>query len=410
MADINHGKIIVKKIDSFQNDKIEFVKKVLTSINKKFKVDNILGIAEISFNFDFEIPQNDTFKFPNDIILYTLSKDANLLEIVNNIIWLYLCHKEDFNEKLKQFNHFIQIVEAHEEYEYLSPLHDQIILLDRLISKSDCEENNFEEFQIRFYNQYGIDLKEYLDKKPIHDEIILDDPTDEQSTNTKRSPKTIYKENHINSNKNKILRNITNLNEFSPESRKITFDIMSSKAIHKFIKSYSSFIEINPLLGKDELHILIEQYYQVYSEFNDILKSFDVEVMSSEYDGINTNRNEDKNYYKTNPTYDMKFCAPASVRGIQVIKKSMIIVMIMEHYQIDNFETAIRYFNYHLVKEHYHSIQLNGTSLLELLNDDEYDRLAGIISLKNENNFNLIKDGPSKQSITKLSKLLKQSL
>jgi len=401
LADINHGNIIVKKIDTFQSDKIEFIKKVLTSINKKFKVDNILGIAEISFNFDFEIPQNDTFKFPNDIILYTPSKDANLLEIVNNIIWLYLCHKEDFNEKLKQFNHFVQIAEAHEEYEYLSPLHDQIILLDRLISKSDCEENNFEEFQIRFYNQYGIDLKEYLDKKPIHDEIILDDPTDEQSTNTKRSPKTIYKENHINSNKNKMLANITRPGKFNPKDRKITFDIITSQPIHKFIKSSSSYIEINPLLSKKELDALVDQYYEIYNEFQEILINFDIEVVSTE---------DNKFPYKINPTYDIKSDAPTTFKGIDALKKSMIILIIMEHYQIDNFETAIRYFNYHLMKENYRSIQFEDNSLFDFLNSDEYYGIDGKISLKNQNNINPINSGTSQQSYIKLSKFLKQSL
>jgi hypothetical protein len=403
VADVNHGNIIVKKIDTFQNDKIEFVKKVLTSINKKFKVDNILGIAEISFNFDFEIPQNDTFKFPNDIALYTPSKDANLLEVVNNLIWLYLCHKEDFNKKLKQFDKFIQTAEAQEGYLFLYPAYHKIHMgiLDKIIAKSDCEGNNFEEFQTLFYSQYGIDLKEYLDKKPTHEEVILDDPTDEQSNNTKRSPETIYKENQINSNKNKILANITRPDEFNPENRKITFNITTSQPIHKFIKLFSSYIEINPLLNKEELHALLDQYYGIYNEFQEMLIDFNTEVVSTE---------DNKFLYKINPTYDIKSDAPTTFKGVEAFKKSMIILMIMEYYQIDNFETAIRYFNYYLMKENYQSIQFEDSSLFDFLNSDEYDRIDGKISLKNQNNINPINSGKSKQSYIKLSKFLKQYL
>lgn len=403
MADINHGKIIVKETDIYQNKDIEIAKKIITSINKDFKVESILGIRKISFNFDIEIPQNDTFKFPNDIVLYTPSKDANLLEVVNNIIWLYLCHKEDFNEKLKQFEKFIQMAEEHEGYLFLYPAYHKIHvgLLDKIIAKSDCEGNNFEEFQTLFYSQYGIDLKEYLDKKPIHEEVILDDSADKEPNNNKRSPETIYKENHINSNKNKILANITRLDEFHPENRKITFNIASSQPIHKFIKSYSGYIEINPLLKKEELHALIKQYHQVYNEFKEMLTNFDVEVVSPENDKID---------YKTNPTRDITSDAPTTLKGVQAFQKSMIILIIMEHYQIDNFETAIRYFNYHLVQENYQSLQLNDDSLLDLLNNDEYDNLRGRITLKKENKFNPIKNGTTKQSIINLSKLLKQSL
>jgi hypothetical protein len=403
LANINQANIIVKETDIFQNDKIEFVKKVLASINKKFKVDNILGIEEISFNFDFEIPQTDTFKFPYDITMYTPSKDANLLEAVNNIIWLYLFHKEDFNEKLKQFDHFVQIAEAHKEFVFLYPAYHEIHieLLNEIISKGNCKENNFEDFQALFYSQYGIDLKEYLDKKPIYEEAIFDESTDKEPTNNKRSPETIYKENHINSNKNKILANITHLDEFNPENRKITFNITPSQPIHKFIKSYSSYIEINPLLSKEELHALINQYHQTYNELKEMLTHFDVKVVLPK---------DDKIYYKTNPTYDMKSDAPADLGGIQVLQKSMLILMIMEHYQIDNFGTAVRYYNYYLMKENYQSIQFEDNSLFDFLDSDEYDGIDGTISLKKQNNFNPIKSGAPKQLVMKLLKLLKKSL
>jgi hypothetical protein len=62
------------------------------------------------------------------------------------------------------------------------------------------------------------------------------------------------------------------------------------------------------------------------------------------------------------------------------------------------------------MKENYQSIQFEDSSLFDFLNSDEYDRIDGKISLKNQNNINPINSGKSKQSYIKLSKFLKQYL
>lgn len=395
MANTKNRKIIVTELKSYQSNKIDVVKTIITSINKEFKVENIT-IGDISFDFNIELPQNDNFEFPNDMATYQPAKEANALEILNEIIWLYLFHKQDFCTKLEQFDHFILIAQTHKEYVCLYPAYHKIHieLLDNIISKSDCEGNNFEEYQKLFYSQYGIDLKEYLDRKPIHEEAIFDEPTEEKPTEEMKDPQTIYKEYQIHVNKYKMLRNIIHLNN-THNNNKITFNINASKPIHKLIKSYSSYIEINPLMTRQEVQKLVKQYYQICSESTELLKAFDKEAASTGY---------------TKPTYALKSTAPSSKSGIVIIKSSIIIVMIMEHFQIDHIETAVRYFNYYWVKENYQSIQLDGKSLLNILNNHKCNHLIGTISLKKEKDLNLIKSGPTKRSIIKLVKLLKQSL
>jgi hypothetical protein len=384
LANINQANIIVKKTNVYLEKKSQDVKKIISSINKNFNIEN-LTIGIISFDFNIEIPHNDDFKFPSNIANYNPSDDANALVMLNEVIWLYLSYKKNFHEKLKQFNHFIQMAEAHKEYVLLYPAYHEIHieLLNEIISKSDCEENNFEEYQTLFYSQYGIDLKEYLDKKIFHEE------SDFQKT---------YQEYQIYTNKYKMLRNITHLD--NTNNKKIIFNINSSKPIHKLIKSYSSYIEINPLMTRKEVQNLVKQYYQICSEATELLKLFDKEARSSEYNDIDTNH----------PTYDLKSNTPSSKSGEIIIKKSMIIAMIMEHYQIDDTETAIRYFNYYWMKENYQSLQFESKPLFDILNDNKCSHLTGIITLRKNNKFNTIESGPTKRSIIKLIKLLKHSL
>jgi hypothetical protein len=158
----DNKKFIITSRKIIDNRKLEEVKNLLTSINENFKVDNISSIDYIVFDFDIETPQQNNFDFPNDIATYTASADASVLEIFNNIIWLYLNSKEDFKKKLKQFDDLIQQSQDDEEkdekYDHLFSIVDQIEILDKIILDGDCIEKNFREFHNNFYAQYVIDL------------------------------------------------------------------------------------------------------------------------------------------------------------------------------------------------------------------------------------------------------------
>ena len=161
--------LIIRSTEILQDDELDRVKKILTSINKDFKVENILTINQIIFDFDIEIPQDDNFIFPRSIASYTPNSKANLLDIFNDIIWLYLSSKKDFNEKLEQFEKFVELSQQDKKYDHLSSLVDQMEILDEMIFNGDCIEKNFRKFQNNFYSQYGIDLKEYLERKVFED-------------------------------------------------------------------------------------------------------------------------------------------------------------------------------------------------------------------------------------------------
>ena len=209
-----------------------------------------------------------------------------------------------------------------------------------------------------------------------------------------------YEDYQINSNRNKILKNITGLNQMGVEKEKTIFHISTSKPIHKLIKSYSSYIEINPLMTQNELKNLIQNYYKIYSELQEILELWNTGTSSWE-NGEETK----KDIY-----YDIKSHAPTTISGIQIIQKSMIIYMIMEHYQLDNLITAVRYFNYYWVKANYQSVQIDTKSLLETLNNGENNDFEGIISLKKLDKFNFNESSQTKDSIASLVNFLKQAL
>ncbi len=386
--DENHS-IIVKKSKEYYE--VKAFKKILSEISNKFVIDNIVDIYDVTFDFEMEIPEDKSYKLPRNIINYKSKDEDNLLEIFNEILWLYYQNNKNFKEDFEYFRNIVDELKSHSQFELTEDLFSvEHIKIFNQIAIENKNKKNFEEFIKNFYVNYGFDLREYF-KTVVY------------------SNKNVYYSKQLDTNKNKLLNNITNLANYSINSRDIVSNLYSSKPMHKLLKAHSIFIEINPLLPKNKLIKILDDNYNIYNKFKEIFEYFELES-DSEYDESGIINSDSSSKYSMKENNDIKSNTPTSIQGVEIIQKSIIIHSIMKYYELNDIHTAIRYFNYFIIRNNVKSLFIDNQSLIHVLKQEKYELLEGKIYFKKPKSINILQKGKTKIDIINLTKLLNQYL
>jgi len=392
LADTSENiQFIIKNEDIYYEEDTNKFKKILSCISEEFKVNNIINLDFLQFKFEIKIPNDTSFKISKNMKHYISKENDTLLEIFNKLIWLYWLDKKQFKKDLVLFEYFIKKLKLHDEYEITDEIlkENNINLLNKIVYDSK-KFNNMQEFINDFYRNYGFDLKECIEKGLY-------------------SSEERFNYHQVNISQNKILSKLQHRGFISVSSKNIISYIYASKPVHRLIKDYSIQIEINPLVTKEKLIKKFNEHYEMYSEFNSILRYFELDE-PYEYEKVNNKNKLDKSTYKMKKHTDVYSNVPRTIRGTDIIKKALIIYSIMEYYKLENIQIAISYYNYFIIRDNYQSLFIDGEPLLEFLNNDIYENVGGIISFKNKNTINILQKSQTRSGVVMLVKYLNQHL
>jgi len=239
---------------------------------------------------------------------------------------------------------------------------------------SKLKLTSFEEYRDVFYDKFGIDLVEYYEK-------IID--TKHNAIKQEQSYKV------------SILKHVS-MNYYPYKSNSIIHNINITKPVHKFIKLYSSYIEISPFLGASEnIDILKYNLKNLKNNLKDISNIFDLF-----YEHESDNKE------------DISNALPGIKQGQDILKKSFILVEIIKSHNLkDDIEKAIRLYNFYILKKYNMHICIEEDNLSDMLNDiNGISTIYGTLKLNHKATVTLITDGNSRTDIKKFTKILLQNL
>lgn len=362
MADIK-----LVKADILYDDSLELLRNIISSINKSFNVENIKSVDALKIQFPFETIDTLALNI-NKYIEYPY--DGNDANFINGLIWIYLESNQKFIQNIELFNRIYNDFEK--KHGGINPLCS--LEYDDDFEKMIIEMTEFKsihEYRDAFYDAFGIDLIEYFD-------III-------------NPEL----KHQRSYPHYILKNIST--KFYPyKSKKIAYNLHTEKPIHKLIKLYTCYMEISP-----------------FSEVNDIKKSAmnhlskmkkDVQALNPLFDLYYENEEN------TQTSISNKF--KSVQKSKDAFKRAFIVLNIIKLHNLeDEFDKAVRLFNFYMLQKYYDQIYIGESNLLQKLQEvDGFEKIEGAMKIHDDIPLNVILDGPPKENIKKIVKLLLQEL
>lgn len=365
------------KGDKLFNDELQLFKNIIAPLDDKLYIKNIKSICSIEFKFPIESLTENTYIINEKYINY--SHNDNDLEFLNGLIWTYL---ESNNKFIKQIKIFTKLCNDYKKFHSsIDPLYSlefdkdfEKFLIEKTSSSSNNKINTFEDYRDLFYDKFGIDIVEYYN-------IYLNDhPRIDQRGE-------IHKIN--------ILKNISS--KFYPyKSKKIQYNIETKQPIHRFIKRYTSYLEISPFVNDKTISSTAKDYLKLIKNH---VKGLD-HIFRLYYE------------FEENEQYNTANSFKSIKSSVDSFKKAFLVLEIIRHYQLENeIDKAIRYFNFFILQKYIHEIYIDESNLFEMLEiEDEFENIEGEIKLSNKVPMTPVQDGTTKENIRKIIKILLQEL
>lgn len=362
------------KSDNLLNDRLELFKNLIAPLNKNFIIDNIKSLGSVKFSFPIESIIDDQFEINNKYIEYTYANDD--LNFINDLVWIYLESNEIFKKQIKIFENLCKNYEKNNNS--INPLYSieydsdfEKFIIEKVNKNSkNIDINSFEEYRDLFYDKFGIDIVDY------YNICINTHPTLDEIGET-------YKYN--------ILKSIDST--FYPyKSRKIHSNSITKQPIHRFIKRYTTYIELSPFVN-------ILSTKKIAKEYLDTMKAHIKELdctFKIYYENVEDEKKSISNAFNKVSTSEERF------------KKAFMVFEIIRYYKLeDQIDKAFRLFNFYLLKKFNNLIFIAQENLADMLEfKDEYINIEGAITLSSEAPITPIQDGKTKENIRKIVKVL----
>lgn len=356
----------VSKNYDLQYKDLHLFKKLCISLDIEFKLDNIEKLDYVKIPFYLDIVEDAVYEIDNKFI-HCKYEDSGL-EFLNNLFWIYLESDIQFVKQIKVFNNLCKNFTKNDYFDPLYPIEQDDGFNNYVIKKLNL--SSFGEYRDKFYDKFGIDLVEYYEKiiRKEHDNIR-------------------------NKYQYSILKNIA-LNFYPYKDRKILHEISLNKPTHKFIKLYSSYIEISPFLKVNETIDLLKV------KLTDIQEN--LKFISKVFTLFYVNENEKKE--------EITGSLPGINKGQDILRKSFILIEIIRYHNLkDDIEKAIRLYNFYILKKYNKLICINEDSLYDMLNNSNINNIYGTLKLNKEAEITVIVDGKTRNDIKKFTNILLQN-
>ena len=356
-------KVFIHSASKKYGSESNFLQVVTTIIPNFNKIDNreLIKIWK-KVNYDIAMPNN----FAQNISMVTRLLDFfqmdcqnNRLNFINNILWECLLVGKKPRRHFKIIEKAISNGSAISEEDYLSKTHLPQ-LLDSYIKSKETEFDNFEHYQQKMFELYGISIAEYYEY--LGNCPIYDSKSDLDSDCTAFNSNSYALQNDTINDWSAISQGIKDGN-YLPRMHHVS--IRTQRPLLYCLKQHSICVEINGFMRKESMLDYINSVWanyfnnnkvgewettNSYKNFCNLLDECDSELFDSAYsDSLEGKRISLENS-------NLLSSAPVKKSSSNMLAKMLVLYYLMEENGYATLNEAVKYYNYFVLTYIYSNV------------------------------------------------------